>query len=147
MSLWNQDDLAVAAGEDADLYQQAIPCVKRRLLRQQRLKALAVGWALAAFIAVMIGLLVGSIETALIILGLMGGAFTFLFVIDYLRLAEEKRRQRWLAAELDKEVEVLRRQQRKLKRDRLYRVGDDGELVEVEADYLADEPAKRKRNA
>lgn len=139
------DALTRSNDADADLYQQAIPRVKRRLLMQQRRRALVIGWGIAAILGIVLGLMTQSVATFLLTFSMMAAIFTLAFFIDYYRMDEAERRQRWLAAELDKEVEQLRRQQRKLKHDTLYRLGDDGELVEVEGEYLQDEPVKRKR--
>ncbi len=121
---------------DADLYQQAIPRVKRRLLMQQRRRALFLGWVIAAIVGIVLGLMTQSLATIVITFSMMAVIFTLAFLIDYYRMDEQERRQRWLAAELDKEVELLRRQQTKLKRDKLYRLGDDGELEEVDPTEL-----------
>lgn len=147
MDDWNA--LARPDDTDSDLYQQAIPRVKRRLLMRQRRNGLIIGWAISAVLAILLGVILRNVAITLIVFGTMAFFFLLAFLVDYYHMDEQERRQRWLAAELDKEVELLRRQQTKLKRDKLYRVGDDGELEEVDpaefalSDY-ADEERKQQ---
>jgi hypothetical protein len=144
MDDWNA--LARPDDTDADLYQQAIPRVKRRLLMRQRRNGLIIGWAISAVLAILLGVILRNVAITLIVFGVMAFFFLLAFLVDYYHMDEQERRQRWLAAELDKEVELLRRQQTKLKRDKLYRVGDDGELEEVDpAEFALSDYAEEER--
>jgi len=103
MDDWNA--LARPDDTDSDLYQQAIPRVKRRLLMRQRRNGLIIGWAISAVLAILLGVILRNVAITLIVFGTMAFFFLLAFLVDYYHMDEQERRQRWLAAELDKEVE------------------------------------------
>jgi lipopolysaccharide export LptBFGC system permease protein LptF len=139
VELWQAED-------ETELRQRALKRVQRRLTLRRKRLALVISLALAGLVALAVGYFSRNPGQGLIIFGAMAVFFLIAFGVDLYRLDEEDRRERMLIEEVDREIERLRAQRTKLKRDTLYRLSDDGELEAVDPPEWENEQEIRKRH-
>jgi fatty acid desaturase len=124
---------------DAALRQRAFLRVTRRRNLRQKTLGFAAAAAAGAILSGLVGWRAGSLWLGLVFLLISTTSFLLVYLIHFLLYRQAERRDTWLNAEIERELDHLRAALPKLKRSTFYRLGEDGELETVEkAVFTAD---------